>query len=305
MSGLPNLVNAGVTKAGTTSLFGYLAQHPDICAADEKDVNYFTPLRFGDPPERSLDEYAAHFSHCTGQRYRLDASPDYFTGGPPLVEALDRALPDARVIIVLRDPVARLWSSYTFKRARGVLPEGSTFRSVFEADLEARRTGADRTRAGEHHRTLSTGFYLENLRPWVDLLGDRLAVVFLEQLAADPVGRMRHVFDWLGIDSGVADRLEYSVRNPTVHARSQGLRRVAETVNRRFDAFFRRLPRLERGLRSLYTRVNAGDLGERFTEEDRDLVTRLYGPATAALADYLRDHGYDDLPRWLEDAAGG
>ena len=44
---LPNLVIAGVPKAGTTSLFNYLAQHPDICPSDVKETRYFEPLRYG------------------------------------------------------------------------------------------------------------------------------------------------------------------------------------------------------------------------------------------------------------------
>lgn len=296
---LPNLINAGVTKAGTTSLFGYLGQHPDICLADEKDLDHFSSWRFGEPPAEPLEAYAAHFAHCTGQAYRLDASPDYFTGGEPLVRALDDALPDVRVIMVLRDPVARLWSSYTYKKARGALPDEATFREVFEADLAARESGFDRTRAGEHHRTLSTGFYLENLRPWIDRLGDRCRVVFLEQLAEDPAERMREVFDWLGIDTSVADRLAYGTRNPTVHPRSRGVQRAAHAVNQRADALFRRFPRLESALRGAYAKVNAGDLGERFEPRDRECVAELYADATRGLGDYLRDHGYRDLPTWL------
>lgn len=296
--GLPNLINAGVTKAGTTSLFGYLGQHPDICIADEKDLNHFSPWRFGATPTESLADYAAHFAHCSGQRYRLDASPDYFTGGEPLVRALDAALPDARVVIVLRDPVKRLWSSYTYKKARGALPDETTFREVFEADLAARLSGFDRTREGEHHRTLSTGFYLEHLQPWVDQLGERCRVVFLEQLAADPAGRMREVFSWLDIDTAVADRLDYDTRNPTIHPRSRGVQRLAHAVNTRADAIFRRLPRLESALRGVYSRVNAGDLGETFDREDRQRVAELYADATRELGAYLRERGYHDLPGW-------
>jgi hypothetical protein len=42
---LPNLIIAGAQKAGTSSLFWYLAQHPQICASDRKELRYFTPRR--------------------------------------------------------------------------------------------------------------------------------------------------------------------------------------------------------------------------------------------------------------------
>src|SRR5680860_1846194 len=63
---LPNLLVAGVPKAGTGSLFAYLSQHPDICRADEKEVgywNYYNPRRHsGAPPP--LDDYRKHFAAC-------------------------------------------------------------------------------------------------------------------------------------------------------------------------------------------------------------------------------------------------
>ena len=69
-----NLVIAGVPKAGTGSLFAYLAQHPDVCGSDVKELgyfNYYSPWRKQGPPP-PLQEYARHWAHCSGQRYLLD-----------------------------------------------------------------------------------------------------------------------------------------------------------------------------------------------------------------------------------------
>src|SRR5688500_8554449 len=63
---LPNLIIAGVPKGGTTSLFRYLAQHPDICAARNKELRYFDAVRYGEPVA-PLSSYAEHFGHWTGQ----------------------------------------------------------------------------------------------------------------------------------------------------------------------------------------------------------------------------------------------
>src|SRR4051794_41003093 len=64
---LPNLIIAGVSKGGTTSLFRYLAQHPDICPSPIKELRYFEPLRYGEPLT-PIESCARHFEHCTGQR---------------------------------------------------------------------------------------------------------------------------------------------------------------------------------------------------------------------------------------------
>jgi hypothetical protein len=120
---LPNLLIIGVTKAGTTSLFSYLAQHPDICASRRKETEYFSPLRTT-PSSRlaPLDDYRRNFRHCQGQRFALEATPNYWYGAQQMVAAVERTLDDPHVVISLRDPVDRFWSEYRFMRSKGLLP---------------------------------------------------------------------------------------------------------------------------------------------------------------------------------------
>jgi hypothetical protein len=99
---LPNLLIAGVAKAGTTSLFRYLAQHPDVCPSDVKELRYFSALRYGEDMA-PLESYSAHFAHCEGQRYRMEATPGYYAGGRLVADAVDDLLPGARVLVSFRD----------------------------------------------------------------------------------------------------------------------------------------------------------------------------------------------------------
>ncbi|MCA1600865.1 MAG: sulfotransferase domain-containing protein, partial [Acidobacteria bacterium] len=121
-----NLLLAGVPKAGTTSLFEYLGQHPDICASAYKGPGYFSPLRRGEALP-SLATYNQNFAHCKGQRYAMEATPGYCYGGRRLVEGIERTLDEPNIIISLRDPVDRLWSSYTWQRSRGHLATVESF----------------------------------------------------------------------------------------------------------------------------------------------------------------------------------
>ena len=118
---LPNLVVAGVEKAGTTSLFDYLRQHPDICASDLKELNYFLPLRFPGGALSAREEYVGHYAHWRGEPYRLEASPAYWYGGPRVITALGEVLSEPRIVISLREPVARLWSAFTYLKSMGRL----------------------------------------------------------------------------------------------------------------------------------------------------------------------------------------
>ena len=84
---LPNLIIVGLGKAGTTSLFWYLSQHSDVCASTVKEPGYFLPAAEGLelPP---IGQYASYFKECGRERYRMEASPQYFHGARPVMEEL-------------------------------------------------------------------------------------------------------------------------------------------------------------------------------------------------------------------------
>ncbi len=87
---LPNLLIAGVPKGGTSSLFRYLAQHPDICPASVKEIAFFNPLRREGGTLPSLDTYRKHFAHCEGEEYAMEATPSYCYGAKRMIEAISR-----------------------------------------------------------------------------------------------------------------------------------------------------------------------------------------------------------------------
>ena len=102
-----NLILAGVGKAGTTSLYWYLSQHPDICASPVKETRYFLPLsevEQGNEQLAPIDTYEAYFRGCGGERYRMEATPHYFHGGARLAQGVSSVCPDARVVLTLEGP---------------------------------------------------------------------------------------------------------------------------------------------------------------------------------------------------------
>ena len=298
---LPNVLIAGVTKAGTTSLFWYLAQHPDICAATKKEINYFSPLRYGDRPEHDLDYYAQHFAHWSGERYRLEASPLYFYGGAELTGAVGRVLSKPKVIISLRDPVDRLWSAYRYKVLQGALGPSVDFQAFFEHCLELRKSGADVLPENDVYRALSIGRYIDSLHDWFDVHDDRVRIVFFDALATAPQAAVEELCRWLDIDSAIAHKLDYGVSQKTLKPRSrllhQGARVVADSVDRLFG--LNRHRKLKGALRGVYLRINASSRVEQFSPEDRRRVADLYAQSSQLLAEELSIRGYRNLPAWL------
>lgn len=298
LAALPNLVIAGVTKAGTTSLFAYLGQHPDVCAASRKDINHFSSLRHGEPAP-PISSYSSYFGHCSGQRIRLDASPDYFNGGWAVVGALHRDLPDLRVVFTLRDPASRLWSHYRYRRQLGVAGEQVSFDDFVNACLSA-RAGQD-SGATRDYRTLSMGFYAQHLEPWFAVFGEAARILFFEDLAADPRTVVADLCGWLGIGVAAAERIEYAAHNRTVEPRSRALQGLADRINAAGDRVFRHYPGLEARLREAYHAVNARRHTEGPSPQDRALAESVYAEANRELAAMLETRGYA-LPGWLTRA---
>ncbi|MGH8896667.1 MAG: sulfotransferase family protein [Egibacteraceae bacterium] len=298
---LPNLIIAGVSKAGTSSLFRYLAQHPDICPSDIKELRYFSPYRF-DGPVQPLSQYAQHFHHCDCEHYVMEATPGYFYGGAPLVEAIIDTLDDAHVLVSLRDPVDRLWSYYRHCRSHLRFDKDLTLDEYLETCQRLREEGTDRMRDNMRYWGLSGGFYADFITPWWDALGDRFQVVFFEDLVRNTTSTVMTICEWLGIDPTAAEDFDYSVTNSTVVYRSKTVQRVALALvmNGRSKLLSGRHPKLKRMLRGAYYAVNRdrrADPG--LGTAAREQLQAIFAPANAQLATKLQQRGYTTMPEWL------
>ena len=298
MPGLPNLVIAGVTKAGTTSLYRYLGQHPDVGVADVKEVDHYAPMVHGEEPPPTAD-YAAHFRHCVDAPWRLEASPRYFIGGPELIHRLAADLGRPKVMIAIREPVSRMWSSYTYKRSKARLPDGMSFAGFVDECQRVVDQGRVREPGDAAYRTLASGVYADYLGDWFDTFDDELRVVFSDQLARSPQTELESLCTWIGLDPAPVAAMDFEVRNATYQPRSQSLRRAAHRVNAGMKKLVDDDSAVKRALRSTYQRLNTGTLDATLSAADRQRVSDFYAPTLAPLRVMLRDRGYAALPGWL------
>ncbi len=199
---LPNFLVVGFQKAGTTSVYHYLAQHPDVFVSPRKELNFFSSIveqpqidprltsGFTDP-----EAYGAVFAPGAGRKAIGEASPLYATD-PAVPAEIDRLIPDARLIALVRNPVERAYSEY-WMRVR----DKRERRSFETAIQEEREAAGDRSWRQGTDTYLATGFYARHLEPYWDRFGpDRLACHLFEDLEADPAGVMRDIFRFLDID---------------------------------------------------------------------------------------------------------
>ena len=108
---------AGVNKAGTSSLFVSLSTHPGIAASAIKETRYFLPARYGQPLEPA-SVWEGYFTGAPDDAVRLEATPSYLYGGAALAACIEERLPNSKVIVVLREPVARAISFFEYQKVR-------------------------------------------------------------------------------------------------------------------------------------------------------------------------------------------
>jgi hypothetical protein len=118
---LPNFLIVGAPKCGTTSLYQYLRQHPDVYMSSIKEPRYFPccGLLPGQRVVRTRAEYEQLFDAATTQRAIGEASPNYLHA-PEAAERIAAELPDAKIIVSLRNPADRAYSSYLGRVRRRV-----------------------------------------------------------------------------------------------------------------------------------------------------------------------------------------
>ncbi|MGH9246819.1 MAG: sulfotransferase family protein [Acidimicrobiales bacterium] len=207
---LPSFLVIGGKRCGSTSLYRYLVRHPSILACRvEKGTHYFD-VHF----ERGWRWYRAGFpTKLRGAYLKRAHGVDVITGEAspyymfhPLAPArIADALPDVRLIAVLRDPVDRAWSHYLYSVHHGF--EDLPFDDALDRE-EARLAGEEERIAAEpsyisyshrHHSYLARGRYAEQLeRVYDHFPTERVFIVKSEALFADPDATCARVVRFLG-----------------------------------------------------------------------------------------------------------
>lgn len=289
---LPNLIIAGVHKAGTTSLYHYLGRHPDIYPSPRKELQFFSRMA-NHGITLPLSELAAQFRHSRGERYRMYASPDYLCARGRIAELVRENLPEAKIIVILRDPVDRLVSMYDRAIAHSELPEGFSFDEFVDASLKWRPGDGG---SYVYTRGLQDGFYVNYLRTWKAVFGDDLKVLFFDDLKASGKALTGLVCEWLGLDTACLDSHAFEVENRTLHYRNKQLHRLLTHVYMRTESFWRKHYELKNGIRTVYNRLNGGTAARDANTAAMEELRKVYAPYNAELRQFLAPQ---ELPTWL------
>ena len=168
---MPDFLIIGAQKCGTTSLYNYLTRHPHILPASQKEVHFFD-FNYS----KGLDWYRSQFPKMPSKQGFLtgEASP-YYLFHPLTPERVRLHFPEVKLIVLLRNPVARAWSQYHHEVRLGF--ENLSFEEALAAENKRIAGEIERMRSDEnyysynhqHYTYLSRGIYVEQLKAWMEL----------------------------------------------------------------------------------------------------------------------------------------
>jgi hypothetical protein len=197
---LPNFLIVGAKKSGTTSLYYYLKQHPDIYMPDVKEPDFFTD---GAPRAvRTLREYQELFAGWNGQKALGEASTSYLPS-QNAANKVFRLLPEAKIIIVLRNPVDVAYSMWGMMHLDYGL-EKLSFSEALQEESRRMRDKGFLSSCGSwpgNFFYLHLGLYYEQVKRYIDIFGpEKVQVHIFEEFKEDPLKSCRQIFDFLGVD---------------------------------------------------------------------------------------------------------
>lgn len=197
---LPTIVVAGAQKCGTSSLRATLSSHPQIHMATPKELHFFD-RRFAE----GLEHYAEQFTPTPEQVHWGEASPVYMYDRDAR-RRMAEAIPDAKIVVIVRDPTSRAYSHYWHERRLG-RESAETFEQALALEPErlARGSRMDRMK----YSYVDRGRYLDQILSLVEGHGrSNVHVMLLEDLVSDRVPTLRALLTFLEIDPNTADTLQ-------------------------------------------------------------------------------------------------
>ncbi len=297
---LPNLIIAGVVKAGTTSIYSYFSRHPDICCSSIKETCYFSGYRYYKPIE-PFEKYEGYFTHCAGQKYIMEATPGYFEGGKRVATQIKEQVGDIKILIVLRDPIDRLLSFVKYHKSMVHLEKDLSFDQYIKM-CEAMPFEERVEQDNDRYWGIDGGMYSNYIEDWFEVFGDKLKIAFFDDLKKDSLGLLKDLSQWLEIDYKPFEEMTLEVENKSVNYKNKVLQQLALTINTVGEKFWRANPELKTSLREAYYKFNGAPHKDKISDEMRAYLKTIYAPYNKKLKEQLISHGYTNLPKWIAEA---
>ncbi|QNN54033.1 sulfotransferase family protein [Nocardioides mesophilus] len=304
---VPTFVVGGAARAGSTAVIESLRRHPDIFLTSPKEPHYLalggtTPAFTGPDDAATINRlavtdeasYLSLFAEGENHTAIGEGSVStlyYHDVAGPRLHALN---PEARIVLVLREPVARAFSSFQYLSNRGTEPESDFLTAV---DRETTRI-----QAGWHHlwHYTSMSRYADSVRHLRGLFGpDQVGVWWYDDLSGDPVRTLTEIQAFVGVTPLPPDQIASERVNASGSPRSALLQSTLQLVSR--------TPALRTAGKALVPfavreRIRRGNLVvNEVTPQVRQRLAPLFADDLRSLQ---RELGRPVPPEWLSGSSG-
>jgi len=210
--GWPDFFIVGAAKAGTTSLFHYLSQHPQIFIPQNKEPNYFAhsnPRKEWEhlyKEKKDTKTYLSLFSKATEKQMKGEGSTAYLWDktAPVLIK---KKIPHSKIIILLREPIERAYSNYLMDVRDGI--QSLPFYEALIKDAAS----SEKEVYGRSRLYIEMGCYAAQVKRYLDIFGcENVLILFFDNLKSHPEQVVKDSLIFLGISS-LGVNLDFKVHN--------------------------------------------------------------------------------------------
>jgi sulfotransferase family protein len=187
---------AGAPKAGTTSLYRYAVQHPELIGHTQRELSYFfSDVEYQHGYDAATTKY---FAELTAEQTVRLAKHVFTMYSPGAIARLKEHNPHIHVFALLRDPVRRAYSSFWYAKRRG-WDTAKTFEQAIK--WEADQTIDDDWLNNRDRMHLHVGIYLPHIKRLLDTFGkDHVHIFLTDDLATDAAKLCRSIYQATGVD---------------------------------------------------------------------------------------------------------
>lgn len=297
---LPNFLIVGAAKSGTTSLYHYLNQHPEVYMSPIKEPRFITaqfvkyPLRLKKEKcvIEDFEEYKKLFKHVKNEKAIGEASVDNLYYYEESIKFIKKYLRDVKVIIILRNPIESAFSNYQMLvRNRG---EHLSFEDALNAEDERKKLHMIYG-CGWHYKSL--GFYYKQVKAYLENFS-QVKVYLYDDLKNNTLGLIKDMYEFLEVDASYEPDLSYKYnvggipKNKFIYnilfVKPKLLKGFIEKVSK-FFLLEEKIYKLAEDLKARYLTK------QQMKPETRDYLKNLYREDILKLQDLIKR----DLSHWL------
>jgi hypothetical protein len=215
---LPTFLIVGVQKAGTTSIYNYLQEHPQVFMSRVKETNFLEQDWETFPPEKqnknrtiTIEDYVALFTDVRDEIAIGEASPNYLFHYESSAARIKKYVPNAQLIIVLRNPIERAYSDYLMHIRDAIGSQVTSFSE--QIDKKAHKSFIIRK-----------GFYATPVKYYLEQFGtEQIKVYLYDDLVRDSEQFMQDFYTYIGVNPNFKPDVTQKVqqakvpKNQTIH----------------------------------------------------------------------------------------